>query len=87
MCEVDDTWQNAKENIIGKDPVKLASYDELREVIVLEYRAGTSKVFIEIECEAGLTSPEISLVHSNATASTFRMKTKKACFVPVRYLL
>ena len=84
VCEVDDNWEAAKQNIIEKDPVKLASYDALREVIVLKYDSGTARVSIEIECDAGEENPRISLVHNNGSDYTFSMKTAKACFVPVR---
>ena len=87
VCEVDDTWENMKNNVIPTDPVpvKLASYDELREVITLRYiAAGTAKVFIDIECDAAATEPQVRLVHNNGSEFTFSMKTAKACFVPVR---
>ena len=86
VCEVDDTWENMKDNVIPAEPVpvKLASYDELREVITLRYiAAGTAKVFIDISCDAAATEPEVSLVHNNGSEFTFSMKTAKACFVPV----
>ena len=89
VCEVDDTWQNMKKNLIAAEPVpvKLASYDELREVITLRYIAGTAKVFIDIECDAAATEPEVRLVHHNGSEVTFSMKTAKACFVPVRHIV
>ena len=89
VCEVDDTWQNMKNNLIAAEPVpvKLASYDELREVITLRYIAGTAKVFIDIECDAAATEPEVRLVHHNGSEVTFSMKTAKACFVPVRHIV
>ena len=90
VCEVDDTWENMKNNLIPADPVpvKLASYDELREVITLRYiAAGTAKVFIDIQCDAAATEPQIRLVHNNGSEFTFSMKTAKACFVPVRHII
>ena len=87
VCEVDDNWETAKQNIIEKDPVKLASYDALREVIVLKYDSGTARVTIEIECDAGEEKARVSLVHNNGSDYTFSMKTAKACFVPVSYCL
>jgi len=82
-CEIDDTEENLVANILTKDPQRIVTYDEMKEIITLKYIDSQShKVEINIECDKNADEPEITLTGNTNTFYKFRFLTKKACFVP-----
>ena len=95
VCEVDDSLEQLTKNIIGDHPRRVASYNELTEVIQLEYY-DKDKAAVHIGIECSRAEEELTMVSSAKKGELrkdgvpwkmdqyhFKMKTAKACFVPL----
>jgi len=83
LCEIDDTEENLVKDLLEKEPQRIVTYNEVKEIITLKYvDSKKHKVEINFECDKTALEPKITLVSSTAFSYNFRFLTKRACFVP-----
>ena len=68
VCEVDDSLEQLRRNIIGDHPRRVASYNELTEVIQLEYYdKDKAAVHIGVQCS---TAEELTIPYTQVSTHT-----------------
>ena len=69
-CEIDDTEENLVANILTKDPQRIVTYDEMKEIITLKYIDSQShKVEINIECDKNADEHEHGSVRYDSSGA------------------